>query len=442
MSYNFRFMCFRMALTVLICLMTGSCIEDASDCPETSDPGLGTADVRLSFTIMTGREAARTTDRSRSADIDGDQNGKNGENYIDINDLNFLLFDADGKFLQNFTPETKVIRDPDEETVYTVNATVSDPYFGEATGDNVVFYIMALCNGAQLGMGFPLLERGTTIESLCSAAGSPSFTILPQTSILQWGIPGMQSIPMSGLRAFSVSKAALKASSADNPVDISEARTKPLNMLRAVTKIEIVDKINIEGKYNPAIHDNLPERIEKVEINGIYPSGTILPSMDQWTRNVAVPETQQVIAPTIPVSAAYLNPAKYPSPEFTQIIPGTSLDFVPDGTDEDNCPVYAVYIYEYAAESFIVDGSQHNVDNGIKLTEQMPYIRVTIGTDILPMRLATYKDGIAEAELPYMLRNHIYRFEITKIHLGSELTVNWTVCDMDNGGLIEIPGFD
>lgn len=72
----------------------------------------------------------------------------------------------------------------------------------------------------------------------------------------------------------------------------------------------------------------------------------------------------------------------------------------------------------------------------------MPYIRVTIGTNVLPMRLATYKDGVAETELPYMLRNHIYRFEITKIHLGSELTVNWTVCDMDDGGVIKIPGFN
>ena len=73
---------------------------------------------------------------------------------------------------------------------------------------------------------------------------------------------------------------------------------------------------------------------------------------------------------------------------------------------------------------------------------QQPYFRVTIRGHsengvvvvepmVLPVRMAKYINGTATSadNFPQLLRNHIYRFEISGI--GSGLTVNWTVCGMD-----------
>lgn len=48
---------------------------------------------------------------------------------------------------------------------------------------------------------------------------------------------------------------------------------------------------------------------------------------------------------------------------------------------------------------------------------------------VFPVKLAEYEDGHAKEYLDALMRNHIYRFEITSIQ--REITVNWTVCPMD-----------
>ena len=60
------------------------------------------------------------------------------------------------------------------------------------------------------------------------------------------------------------------------------------------------------------------------------------------------------------------------------------------------------------------------------------------------MRLAEYNDGTATTDLDMLLRNHIYRFEITGITPESKeekLIIDWTLCDMDDVSVI-IPPFN
>lgn len=46
-----------------------------------------------------------------------------------------------------------------------------------------------------------------------------------------------------------------------------------------------------------------------------------------------------------------------------------------------------------------------------------------------PFLMASYVAGVAQAHTTQLLRNYIYRFEISGVN--QDFTLNWTVCPMD-----------
>lgn len=411
-----------------------SCINEKMDCPP--DVPENEDGIHLRFTIMT-----KTDGRTRAADIVGDQEGSGYENYLDINDIRYLIFDNNQRFITDITPDAKTVAANSAYTVYNVEAKISDQYFYDNLTGYVDFYILALANHSGWGISIPELKRGDNIQTLFS--NGLVMTETPVTSRLQAALSdGGQKFPMSGLQHFRVPGNMLMTSASGSPYDLSLATGKDLNMLRALAKIEIIDKINIadgavfnEATDNQGLNGRL--RIDKVEINGFMTGGSLLPAYTQWNRN-SVFETQQVVAPTIPTSARYVLPPVLDADNNfgpNDGLSGYIIDFIEDdyarSLRQDKCPVFSGYIYEYLKTS--------DQMAGVPVTQQ-PYFRVTTRgyttpegvveaeSLVLPVRMAQYTNGSATSadNLPQLLRNHIYRFEIAGI--GSNLELVVTVC--------------
>lgn len=425
---------------ILAAVTLTGCVYDDGACPDVPEPGRHDSDVSISFKVATNRDM-----RTRAADLDGDQQGSQPEDYIDVGNMQFLLFDSDQKFLRFLTPTVTM----DRTGEYTVMDSFEEPYFENAAdGSSVGFYIMSLANGYSMGAVWAGATRGvTSISDLCGVTQNTVLTAKPVPSLLMnanQDIEGVQRFPMSGLQNFTVAVSDLKASTREAPVDLSAGVSgRTLYMLRALAKIEIIDKANYTGGFTEAVANDAV-RIEKAELDGFFSRGCQLPAYSQWMRgDVTLPETQQVIAPSVPRTCTYLNPPAFSenNDEIGAVPDNVRIDFVPDEYAQslraDKAPVFSGYVYEYADPS-----------DGIAIT-QPPYIRVTTkgdGSDgsslILPFRLGVYEDGKYKEKCTQLLRNHIYRYEITSVNTTSRIVVNWTVCDMDKPADITIPPFE
>ncbi len=435
-------------LSILPALMLGGCINEAEDCPQ----GGGTGDegtLNLQFSIVTRKSAsADNTFQSRAADIAGDVIGSFAENFIAMSDLRFMLFDGNRRFLQTLPATVKNVYTSPDYSVYIFHAPVDEPYFDQNINTTFSFYILALANAQSLGMAYPEPASGATLEEVFASAqgetGLLTAKLIPSLLIASNLVAEGQRFPMAGLQRFTVDGDRLLKSTEAVPYDLS-AGGKNINMLRAIAKIEVVDRVRVNGQFTDEDEngENSRLRIDKVQIDGIFNAGSLLPSITEWTNGDA-DETQQVDDPSVPAGAKYQNPVSLLPDGSLSASPsseGAVIHFVPDKYARqlraDNCPVFSCYLYEY-------DRSR------ITNSEQAPYMRVTTrgsaglqdGESLVrPIRLATYTNGVADQNLQALLRNHIYRYEVIDVNEFSEIELVWTVCPMDEA-TVDIPSFN
>lgn len=415
-------------------------------------------DVKLRFTVVT-RASADSAPRTaanagmnadtRAADIDGDLEGSPAENYLDLagRDIRFLLFDEGQRYLCDFTPDVDITADDANRYItYTVRATLTESYFTDkaALGQAIDFYIMVLANGRAYDLTALALGRGTT--TIADVMNQYAF-FTPATTDGNgngWepsapGTPGGKYIPMAGLQHFTIAADAFTGGGEESFVELSGTDGKYINMLRALAKIEVIDRVDVEGNFA-----NAPEGriyVEKVELLGYCATGTILPAYEQWGNNnvlvngTIVPETQQVTEPTMASPLAY----RAPNSNFETTNYASLIDFHEDSEAkelrDDKCPVFSVYVPEYSLAS---------IGNAVP-----PYVRVTLfdpsladneASKFYRLSLATYNGGAAGANLPALLRNNIYRYEITAV--GSEVNIGYTVCPWDDTHDLDVPDFN
>lgn len=455
-------------VSVLLIQVVTSCVNESGSCDE---PKVDSKDkVYLRFTVMTtndGSNSSKNGEKTRSADIEGGQIGSALENTLNIDDISYYLFDENRGFLQDISPKSETIVVTTDYKIYNVVSEIDEEYFGEHISGAISFYIVAFANYTDWGTSIKAPSKGESIERFLVDNSGVVLTQMPDTRKLRrtdeyWQLyPGGSYFPMAGMQKFTVQGSMLAVSSKNAPYDISLATGKDLNLLRSLVKIEIIDKINIKDKYDeevdgdyfndPGMDDsNLPNswlRIHKVEINGVMNQGTLFPSVIEWTNSDA-DETQQVDLPTIPSSATYYYPVALNEDNSFGTGSGASgnlVDFYPDmyatNLREDKCPVFSGYLFEYYKLStqlenipitqqpyFRITTRGHTKEDGSGLPEDI----VDAESMVLPVRMAEYKNGAASASdnLDYLLRNHIYRFEISGI--SQDIQVKWTVCEMDN----------
>ena len=240
-------------------------------------------------------------------------------------------------------------------------------------------------------------------------------------------------IPMAGLQQFTLPQGAFNGNNGpEGFVELSpENGNKDINMLRALAKIEVIDQIDLTDNLANAPAGRVS--VEKVELLGYCATGTVLPAYGQWNRN-GVLETQQVEAPTMASSLAY----RAPNSDYLATNQNNALiDFHQDKnatkSREDGCQVFSVYTTEYSLAA---------IGDAVR-----PYVRVTVqdpnggnqGSRLYQLRLANYAGGTAEDDIDFLLRNHIYRYEITSV--SSSIQVGYTVCPWDENRL-DVPDFN
>lgn len=426
-SNHIRTLAFLLAALPVLLLLVAGCGNDCDALPDSD-----TDSVKLRFTIVTRPSSGNGTGRTRAADIAGEQVGTAPENYLNLagRDIRFLLFDSGQKLLRDFTPDADITLADEADNnyvTYTVRATIAEPYFANVATADTDFYIMVVANGRPHGLRpFVLVPGETTIQSiadeqLASFNQKTYIRDLETWGRFGWepsqpGIADGEYIPMSGLQHFTLKQGVFDGNGPEGFIDLSPDGSKNINMLRAVAKIEVIDKIGITGNFV-----DTPNRIyvEKAELFGFCVTGTILPAYGQWSRN-GVLETQQVDVPTMASPIDYVNPDNnINSTDLNKLV-----EFAEDKDSKemraDGCPVFSGYVTEYSLDAI----------NAIVSGEQIypPYIRVTVydpnisdndpngKSRFYRIELSSYNGGKPGASLPALLRNHIYRYVVTSVN--------------------------
>lgn len=410
-----------------------ACVNENLQCPvEHEDDSQG---ITIEFAMVT-RNAMSS--RSLITPLDGTREvGYAAENYLDLDNLTFLLFDDQKKMLRTFKPDVIVTDDEAGPYVkYKVTTFLHDNYFLKATTNSITFTIVVLGNYAGLSPEHFSFYIGQNLSDIFNQNKVATFSAPVSNNGKSWipsifgdAVTGQQRghIPMAGMQTFTVSLANLRASSPDNPFDLSQGGTsvnKWINMLRALAKIEIIDKIAFTAG-TPAASSSY---VEKVELVGHTTRGSILPTYDQWTTSGT--ETQYVTTPSIPQSAEYVGI----TPEagsLTVSHESMLLNFFndKDATDnqEDGCKVFSCYLTEYNP----ADARVQSIPNmWMRLTVNSPNGSETPNSKLYRLEVAPYTNSAPGAVMP-ILRNNIYRYAITGISATADLRLIVDDWDLD-----------
>lgn len=452
-----------LAAGVILALSLTGCVSEDSPCPPGGSGDDGKA-VTLRFTVVTrsaeGDRPAEASEGpalapSRADDCYADQTGTPAENFINTADCQFLLFDADRRLLRPIFPEVTE-KDDTQYTWYSITTSITEKYFDERikAGQDVTFYIMVIANTRGLNGQYVSYVPGvTTIEDVANqrrtfvqpGLGQLGNGMWYQSGSWQPSIDGKRYIPMSGLQQFTVSAPALKASTYDAPVELSESGVgKDIDMLRAVSKIEVVDKLEIpEGSvFDETAYEGKRMRIEKLSLFGFFSKGAIIPMIERGCWPEAV--TEQVSSPTMPDNLTYFLPIINDQGHKNNVL--LQFDYDESATNQrtDKCRVYSVYVVEYSRVL-----AQESIEQSPLSTtfDLYPHIEVTVvnpgeadtnGSPVFTMKLAKFIDGAAGEGLEELLRNHIYRYEVTGIS-SDLLEGKWTVCEWGEYSVIIPP---
>ncbi|HRF69432.1 MAG TPA: hypothetical protein PK430_09440 [Muribaculum sp.] len=444
--------CVTAAMLAAAVMPSAGCIGENADCPDvTADEG---KKLTMQFTVVTRKLPAAHRDSRAVAAPDETQLGYADENYLDLASMRFILLDGEGNVMTTFMPDV-VPEDGGNYVKYTVKASIAQSYFIESDGPYADFHIMVTGNEAAHSPSRFGFAPGMNLQQLCDAktVGTFGFPLAKDdgNSGYLWepSIENKQYIPMSGIQYFSISKDELVNSTEDRPVNLSVAAdgSQDINMLRAIAKIEVIDRIGATGDGDATIQPDPADRasIDKVELNGCWSRASILPALDNWSVDGTV-ETQYVSTPSIPSDARYNEPLSFAvlhqggngqATQNSAAVVGFYYDGQATAARADGCRVYSAYVAEYAP--YALDG------------REKAWVQVTVkmagGHDgdennpVYEMKLAEYNNGIATGRYVDILRNSIYRYEINSVSTETELYVRYTVCPMSEYS-IDIPTFN
>lgn len=368
------------------CNGADECPEAQTDCHE----------VVMSFRIITCESGAS----SRAAVI-GEEDGTTAENWIDPSSLRFLLLTDGGMLLRDITPEQ--LTPTADYGTYTIR-TVSfrEPYFDYgAAGGRVRFRIMVLANWPDNALEALAGCRGQE-EIETAAASAAALYLLPADFLpaLPTGDAPGCGIPMYGLKTFDLSQKELFESTEIAPVDLTGADA--LHLLRALSKLEVID--GIKAKDNSGY-----PRVASATLlqNGYRRDARLIPD--------AFADARQATAASLPASKA-VSPAgdlRFAPRDYTECVPPV-VQYPETGDPVETA--YADCFTAYLPEMTIPQDEVLRV-----VVENAP------GSD---PATATYTIAIpASADWgTELLRNHIYRLNVTGAGTDLHMEYTYTVC--------------
>lgn len=390
-----------LALLAETVLLLASCDAGGDVVAVGESPGSMTVALHLS----TG-----DTGITRAPELSNDDNTV-AENRIDIegDDYRILIFrhttaDDGSKnmvFYERFMPLLVERTDNTKERQYMLQGVVSvTPELKSGQLAQETFSIMVLANWQSFGADYDdiSLEAGkTTVADVVELARQEPF-IMPTATWRPYE-DGNKGIPMCGVKEFVLTDADIKQGATLNIVD-------PIMMLRAVAKIEIIDNL-YEGNRDVGCG------VRGAWVSRYNKTGTLICDMAEnpdWHV-----ETTQVIKPTLPAAP----------PEQ-----GGDLEMSHTGNGDEGHPIYEVYVPEFDMNGLIPGDVRRPA---IKLQIKKPGKETDLLGYIVDIAdYATGTPGVTD-DYRYLLRNHIYRFELVGSPENPErqLTINYTVCPWD-----------
>ena len=395
------------ALAFFVVLLTQtSCIYDKSAIMPCGLEKTESLVINLNLTVP----ASSTGTRSAGDDL---VPGSKDENYINIDgDYQVLLFDKDGALVEDKLSEFECKENGvnGEMTSYTLTTKLS--LSGKEDRERLsTFKVMVLANwksfensNTDATFEYPSFEgynlSGTT-NNIYKERAKFNFTFATPTTESPncWrpSINDKRAIPMFGITEDGDLQFAIDmAKYGDDP-------SFSVPMLRSLAKIEIVDMVP----------DGKSANIDKCVLTKYNTSGRFIPDITDENSEWYEIKTQ-IKQPSLPDNVGTSTNLKFYKTTKTVSIEGSA-------TDKD---CFVVYIPEMEIDK-----------------TDSPIIQVQLGGSdyAYPIYLQKYENGKPkegdENKYDNLLRNHIYRFNITNVGIDMELTITTDHWDVDDDQL-------
>ncbi len=344
-------------LCLLMAVTVGSCVyDDGVDVPD--EPVAEACDVSFKFNIYAG-----DVDRTRALGVWEEDPVNVAERILSPSDLRVLIFDGSGALLTSVTPGGLDYNANDG--YYSLSVFFTSSYFGQYQAtDDVSFFVVILANLESIGGTYTTFPYKSTLWQNVQE----SFTMNPD-----WFPADSQGIPMYGYSHFSVKKSQLTNFESISPIG-------SISLLRAVSKVEVTDKI--VNKVVGADGEEYP-KVTGVEMISWVDEGYLVPRDFDYPLG--------------------LYSANIPSHATATVskVPGVLVD----GAYRFYCPEAKLSDMSFRVSAQLEQGGKiHHYD----------------------VSLGQYASAYGTADI---VRNHIYRFDVRAVNTVAELTV--TVADWD-----------
>lgn len=435
---------------LIACLCLGlsasSCVDDDAGCIEDKPGYVEGNDVWLSFTVKGEDPAPRTSAEAPGslfsrADDDPDGNkhpaeaATDAENYINPTDIRLLLFDNRDCLMKIFdNSEIVVLRDATNASSYEIKVKINRAYFdyaGTAEVFDMSFMLIANLNGFGEGSvkpfptaaSIPYMKKHTAL-----ANEYYDFPYTPGTQTAPWFPNGStNAIPMSGLKKYTVSLAAIDgATDANKPyqLDGDNADASPLLLQRAIAKIRVFDNIA----------EDAATKITGFRIVGLNDHGTYLPD---FSSDDTADSRYDWRNGTVMVEKASVKP-KWFRPGLTAYstrLEKSDTDYIGDFKNGDDIEFDEAFV-AYIPEADITTAT--DIPQLI-ITTKSEIDKTEANPDGIRPWTFSLKEIIKETGID-ITRNHIYEFTVTR-SIDSQLTLNYTVCPWLTA-TVTLPPFD
>lgn len=428
--------CFPGALLALLPLASG-CIAESGDCPD----DISEQDITVSLVIEGGLPSQTRADEFT------EEQGSLAESYINIDDLYVLAFEiGEGKDVADGNSVLKdIIWSPVEaqrlpESVISSNGTqvLLRTFLSSLDYDtSTPFSIVTIANTkkwlADGDTGFSLTtkkeadaDRNKTVTKLSDLQKVLSYTkaigeSAPGVSNTSWAPDNATSsgIPLFGIKRTTLAGYDNKFHNSANPYPLGT-----IWMLRTLAKVEIsvdpkVTDLKIQSAY--IITGGWNTNLQFIPFRGN--AGNV---------NLGRMEGYDTSGNTGQVSLEPdFSSGFYPAPSSGALAMLQTTRTV----NGEQTPVFVAYLPEYQLAPSATGEVRNNIIR----------VRFKNVTSEFPLAIAPHTNGLpteaAEVHWQYLLRNYLYRFQISGIQVDEQLTLNWTVCPMDEE-TITIPPFD
>lgn len=361
---------------VLMLLMQTSCVYDKESNVECNH------DESLILNINISVPSSSTGTRSADDELEA---GTAAENYLNVanGDYKICVFDKEGNYvgddiLSDIECVSNGIRNGEVSYTLTAKLDLSSNADRERLSK---FKVMVLANwksfersNTQTSYEYPSFNY--SLSAIFHDKDKFNFTLNDPSNHSSWVPGGNKSIPMFGISD------ELDLQSVIEMAKYGDGACFSISMLRALAKVEIID----EGI----------EKIGSVSMSNVNKFGRFIPEIDETT-NTDWNGDAQIETPSLPTNAGNID----------------KIEFVKGPETSDGKSTWVAYIPE-------MDLSQKRPD--ITIYDSTTPLTIPFNNYGEDGQVVTDEDGF----LPYVLRNHIYRFKVTitdKAKLSIKLTV-------------------